>query len=133
MTLGSGAQNAGRESFRSQRGSRRPDLPVLSWYGEMREMLWHRQGDRPEALAEEGSTNRVHGVRGHGDMPAVPRRRTPNRLSRGMRFGLRVPSFRKRIAARTSWKRADGRTVRLGAQRGWGRIKKLRRAATGDA
>lgn len=46
-----------------------------------------------------------------------------------MRFGLRVPSLRKRIAARTSWKRAVRNSLGLKAPRGWGWITNPRRAA----
>ena len=46
-----------------------------------------------------------------------------------MRFGLRIPSLRKRIAARTSWKRAVRNSLGLKAPRGWGWITNPRRAA----
>lgn len=45
-----------------------------------------------------------------------------------MRFGFRVPSLRKRIAARTSWKRAVRNSLGLKAPRGWGWITNPRRA-----
>jgi hypothetical protein len=37
-----------------------------------------------------------------------------------MRFGFRRPSFRKRIAARTSWKRIVRHSMGLKAPRGYG-------------
>lgn len=46
-----------------------------------------------------------------------------------MRFGVRVPSLRKRFAARTSWKRAVRSSLGLRAPRGWGWITNPRRAA----
>ena len=46
-----------------------------------------------------------------------------------MRFGLRLPSFRKRIAARTSVKRYIRHSLGLKAPRGWGWITNPRRAA----
>ena len=39
-----------------------------------------------------------------------------------MRFGFRRPSFRKRIAARTSWKRIVRQSLGLKAPRGFGFI-----------
>lgn len=46
-----------------------------------------------------------------------------------MRFGFRVPSLRKRIAARTSWKRVVRNSLGLKAPRGWGWVTNPRRAA----
>jgi hypothetical protein len=46
-----------------------------------------------------------------------------------MRFGLRRPSLRKRIAARTSWKRVVRHSLGLKAPRGWGWLTNPRRAA----
>jgi hypothetical protein len=46
-----------------------------------------------------------------------------------MRFGLRKPSIRKRIAARTSWKRYVRHSLGLKAPRGWGWLTNPRRAA----
>ncbi len=46
-----------------------------------------------------------------------------------MRFGFRRPSIRKRIAARTSLKRALRHSLGLKAPRGWGWITNPRRAA----
>lgn len=46
-----------------------------------------------------------------------------------MRFGFRRPSLRKRIAARTSWKRYVRQSLGLKAPRGWGWITNPRRAA----
>ena len=46
-----------------------------------------------------------------------------------MKFGFRVPSLRKRIAARTSWKRIVRNSLGLKAPRGWGWITNPRRAA----
>lgn len=46
-----------------------------------------------------------------------------------MRFGYRRPSFRKRIAARTSWKRYVRHSLGLKMPRGWGWLTNPRRAA----
>jgi len=46
-----------------------------------------------------------------------------------VKFGLRVPSLRKRIAARTSWRRVVRRSLGLKAPRGWGWLTNPRRAA----
>ena len=46
-----------------------------------------------------------------------------------MKFGLRVPSLRKRIAARTSWKRVVRHSLGFKAPRGWGWLTNPRRAA----
>jgi hypothetical protein len=46
-----------------------------------------------------------------------------------VKFGFRVPSLRKRIAARTSWKRVVRNSLGLKAPRGWGWITNPRRAA----
>jgi hypothetical protein len=46
-----------------------------------------------------------------------------------MKFGFRVPSLRKRIAARTSWKRVVRHSLGLKAPRGWGGLTNPRRAA----
>jgi len=46
-----------------------------------------------------------------------------------MRFGLRRPSLRKRIAARTSWRRYVRHSLGLKAPRGWGWLTNPRRAA----
>src|SRR5437016_8506801 len=46
-----------------------------------------------------------------------------------MKFGLRVPSLRKRIAARTSWKRYLRHSLGLKAPRGWGWLTNPRKAA----
>lgn len=46
-----------------------------------------------------------------------------------MKFGLRVPSLRKRIAARTSWKRVVRHSLGFKAPRGWGWLTSPRRAA----
>jgi len=46
-----------------------------------------------------------------------------------MRFGFRRPSIRKRIAARTSWKRYVRHSLGLKAPRGWGWLTSPRRAA----
>ena len=46
-----------------------------------------------------------------------------------VRFGLRVPSLRKRIAARTSIKRLVKNKLGLRAPRGWGWITNPRKAA----
>lgn len=46
-----------------------------------------------------------------------------------MKFGLRGPSLRKRIAARTSWRRFVRHSLGLKAPRGWGWLTNPRRAA----
>ncbi len=46
-----------------------------------------------------------------------------------MKFGIRRPSFRKRIAARTSWKRAARQSLGLKARRGYGWLTNPRKAA----
>ena len=46
-----------------------------------------------------------------------------------MRFGIRPPSFRKSIAARTSWKRALRHGLGLKAPRGMGWLTNPRKAA----
>jgi hypothetical protein len=46
-----------------------------------------------------------------------------------VRIGFRRPSIRKRIAARTSWKRAVRHRLGLKAPRGWGWLTNPRRAA----
>jgi hypothetical protein len=46
-----------------------------------------------------------------------------------MRFGFRRPSIRRRIAARTSWKRYVRHSLGLKAPRGWGWLTNPRRAA----
>lgn len=46
-----------------------------------------------------------------------------------MRFGFRRPSLRKRIAARTSWRRYVRDSLGLKAPRAWGWLTNPRRAA----
>ena len=46
-----------------------------------------------------------------------------------MKFGLRTPSLRKRIAARTSFKRYVRHSLGFKAPRGWGWLTNPRRAA----
>lgn len=46
-----------------------------------------------------------------------------------MKFGIRVPSIRKRIAARTSLKRVVRHSLGLKTPRGWGWLTNPRRAA----
>lgn len=46
-----------------------------------------------------------------------------------MKFGIRTPSLRKRIAARTSWKRVVRHSLGLKAPRGYGWLTNPRRAA----
>ena len=46
-----------------------------------------------------------------------------------MKWGLRKPSLRKRIAARTSWKRYVRHSLGLKAPRGWGWLTNPRKAA----
>lgn len=45
-----------------------------------------------------------------------------------MKFGIRVPSLKKRIAARTSWKRIVRHNLGLKAPRGWGWVTNPRKA-----
>ncbi len=59
-------------------------------------------------------------------------RGSSDRRQRGkgdMKFGFRKPSLRKRIAARTSWKRAVRHRLGMKAPRGWGWLTNPRRAA----
>lgn len=46
-----------------------------------------------------------------------------------MKFGFRTPSFKKRIAARTSWKRFVRHSLGIKAPRGWGWLTNPRKAA----
>jgi len=46
-----------------------------------------------------------------------------------VRFGFRIPSFKKRLSARTSLKRAVRHRLGLKAPRGWGWITNPRKAA----
>lgn len=46
-----------------------------------------------------------------------------------MKWGFRTPSLRKRIAARTSWKRYVRHSLGFKAPRGWGWLTNPRRAA----
>lgn len=46
-----------------------------------------------------------------------------------MKFGIRKPSLRRRIAARTSWKRAVRHSLGLKAPRGWGWLTNPKKAA----
>lgn len=46
-----------------------------------------------------------------------------------MKFGFRKPSFKKRLAARTSWKRAVRHNLGLKAPRGWGWLTNPKKAA----
>jgi hypothetical protein len=46
-----------------------------------------------------------------------------------MKFGIRTPSLRKRVAARTSFKRVIRHSLGLKAPRGWGWLTNPRRAA----
>jgi hypothetical protein len=46
-----------------------------------------------------------------------------------MRFGYRRPSIKKRIAARTSWKRYVRNNLGLKAPRGWGWVTNPKKAA----
>jgi hypothetical protein len=46
-----------------------------------------------------------------------------------MKFGIRTPSLRKRIAARTSLKRVIRHSLGLKAPRGWGWLTNPKRAA----
>ncbi len=46
-----------------------------------------------------------------------------------MRFGYRRPSLKKRIAARTSWKRYVRNNLGIKAPRGWGWLTNPKKAA----
>jgi hypothetical protein len=46
-----------------------------------------------------------------------------------MKIGFRIPSFKKRLAARTSWKRVLRHSLGLKAPRGWGWLTNPRKAA----
>lgn len=46
-----------------------------------------------------------------------------------MKFGIRTPSLRKRIAARTSWKRVVRHSLGVKAPRGYGWLTNPRKAA----
>ncbi len=46
-----------------------------------------------------------------------------------LKFGFRKPSLKKRITARTSWKRMLRHSLGLKAPRGWGWLTKPRKAA----
>ena len=46
-----------------------------------------------------------------------------------MRFGVRRPSIKKSIAARTSWKRVVRHSLGVKAPRGWGWLTNPRKAA----
>lgn len=46
-----------------------------------------------------------------------------------MKFGFRTPSLRKRVAARTSWKRVVRHSLGLKAPRGWGWLTNPKKAA----
>jgi hypothetical protein len=46
-----------------------------------------------------------------------------------MKFGFRIPSLKKRIAARTSWKRVVRHSLGLKAPRGWGWFTNPKKAA----
>ena len=48
-----------------------------------------------------------------------------------MKFGLRTPSLRRRLAARTSWKRYVRHSLGLNAPRGWGWVTNPKRALHG--
>ncbi|ATL46458.1 hypothetical protein COR50_04305 [Chitinophaga caeni] len=46
-----------------------------------------------------------------------------------MKFGIRKPSLKKRIAARTSWKRYARHSLGFKAPRGWGWLTNPKKAA----
>ncbi|MGO9245771.1 MAG: hypothetical protein ACLPT4_02560 [Verrucomicrobiia bacterium] len=46
-----------------------------------------------------------------------------------MKFGLRTPSLKRRIAARTSWKRYVRHSLGFKAPRGWGWVTNPKKAA----
>lgn len=45
-----------------------------------------------------------------------------------MKFGIRVPSFKKRVSARTSWRRVARHSLGLKAPRGWGELTNPKKA-----
>ena len=45
-----------------------------------------------------------------------------------MKFGFRIPSLKKRVAARTSWKRYARHSLGIKAPRGWGVLTNPKRA-----
>jgi hypothetical protein len=51
------------------------------------------------------------------------------RVGAAMKWGIRKPSLRKRIAARTSWKRYVRNSLGFKAPRGWGWLTNPRKAA----
>ncbi len=63
---------------------------------------------------------------GFGKFPKNP---TNERREYAMKFGFRRPSLKKRIAARTSVKRAIRHRMGLKAPRGWGWVTNPRKAA----
>jgi hypothetical protein len=50
-------------------------------------------------------------------------------LGGSMKFGIRKPSLKKRIAARTSWKRVVRHSMGFKAPRGWGWLTNPKKAA----
>ena len=46
-----------------------------------------------------------------------------------MKFGFRIPSLTKRVAARTSWKRVVRQNMGFKAPRGWGWLTNPKKAA----
>ncbi len=56
-------------------------------------------------------------------------RSPPNGTHPTMKIGFRIPSFKKRLAARTSWKRVVRHSLGLKAPRGWGWLTNPRKAA----
>jgi hypothetical protein len=50
-------------------------------------------------------------------------------MEAGVKFGFRKPSIKKRIAARTSWKRIVRHSLGLKAPRGWGWLTNPKKAA----
>jgi len=60
---------------------------------------------------------------------ASPPRPPPHGTHHAMKIGFRIPSFKKRLAARTSWKRVVRHSLGLKAPRGWGWLTNPRKAA----
>lgn len=56
-------------------------------------------------------------------------KKSAKKRHRGMKFGFRKPSLKKRITARTSWKRYARHSLGFKAPRGWGWFTNPRRAA----
>jgi hypothetical protein len=66
---------------------------------------------------------------GYGCFPGFERVRHPHREEGNMKWGFRKPSLRKRIAARTSFKRYVRHSLGFKAPRGWGWLTNPKKAA----